>query len=70
MTKEFKNKKILITGGTGTFGKAFLKYLYSLKNNQPKKIVIYARDEHKFNDMINSNLIKKNTRLINRRRQR
>lgn len=64
MTKKFKEKKILITGGTGTFGKAFLKYLYSLKSNKPKKIVIYARDEHKFNDMINGNLIKSNTRLF------
>lgn len=64
MHKEFKNKKILITGGTGTFGKAFLKYLQNLKSDKPKKIVIYARDEHKFNDMINANLIKKNTRLF------
>ena len=64
MHKEFKNKKILITGGTGTFGRAFLKYLQNLKSDKPKKIVIYARDEHKFNDMINANLIKKNTRLF------
>jgi len=61
---DFKNKKILITGGTGTFGKAFLKYLQTLKSNQPKKIVIYARDEHKFNDMLNANLVSKNTRLL------
>ena len=54
----------MITGGTGTFGKAFLKYLYSLKSNMPKKIVLYARDEHKFNDMINAGLIKTNTRLL------
>ena len=30
----------------------------------PKKIVLYARDEHKFNDMINAGLIKSNTRLL------
>jgi len=64
MNMDFKNKKILITGGTGTFGKAFLKYLQTLKSNQPKKIVIYARDEHKFNDMLNANLVSKNTRLL------
>ena len=64
MNNYFKQKKILITGGTGTFGKAFLKYLYSLKSNMPKKIVLYARDEHKFNDMINAGLIKTNTRLL------
>ena len=50
MNINFKNKVVLITGGTGTFGKAFLKYLQSLKLNKPKKIIIYARDEHKFND--------------------
>ena len=64
MNLEFKNKVVLITGGTGTFGRAFLKYLQSLKFNKPKKIIIYARDEHKFNDMINSNLIGKNVRLF------
>lgn len=64
MKNFFKQKKILITGGTGTFGKAFLRHLYSLKLNMPKKIVLYARDEHKFNDMINSGLIKSNTRLL------
>ena len=33
----FNNKKILITGGTGTFGRAFLKYLQNLKSDKPKK---------------------------------
>ncbi len=64
MNKSFKNKTILITGGTGTFGKAFLKLLQNLKSNKPKKIIIYARDEHKFNDMLNTNLVSKNTRLF------
>ncbi len=40
----FKNKNILITGGTGSFGKATTEYL--LKAN-PKKIVIFSRDELK-----------------------
>ncbi len=62
--REFKNKKILITGGTGTFGKAFINYLNNLKSNQPSKIYIYARDEHKFHDMQNSNLLKTNSRLL------
>ena len=62
MKSDFKNKTVLITGGTGTFGKAFLKYLQSLKSYKPKKIIIYARDEHKFNDMINAGLIEKNVR--------
>ena len=41
----FNNKNILITGGTGSFGNEFTKYL--LKNSKPKKIIIYSRDESK-----------------------
>ena len=39
------NKTILITGGTGTFGKAFTSYV--LEHYEPKKIIIYSRDEFK-----------------------
>lgn len=39
------NKSILITGGTGSFGKAFTKYV--LERYEPKKIIIYSRDEFK-----------------------
>ena len=39
------NKTILITGGTGSFGKCFTKYV--LQNYDPKKIIIYSRDEYK-----------------------
>ena len=39
------DKAILITGGTGSFGKAFAKYV--LENYNPKKIIIYSRDEFK-----------------------
>ena len=39
------NKVILVTGGTGSFGKAFTKYV--LTNYDPKKIIIYSRDEFK-----------------------
>ena len=42
----FKNKSLLLTGGTGSFGKAFVNYL--LKNKIPlKKIIIFSRDELK-----------------------
>ena len=50
----FKNKSILITGGTGSFGQAFVKKILSskiLKNI--KKIVIYSRDELKQTNMLN-----------------
>lgn len=41
----FNNKSILITGGTGSFGKRFTAYL--IKHYSPKKIIIYSRDELK-----------------------
>ena len=39
------NKTILVTGGTGSFGKCFTKYV--LTHYDPKKIIIYSRDEYK-----------------------
>lgn len=39
------NKSILITGGTGSFGKAFTRY--ALEHYDPRKIIIYSRDEFK-----------------------
>jgi UDP-N-acetylglucosamine 4,6-dehydratase len=41
----FTNKTVLITGGTGSFGKNFAKYL--LDNYQLKKLIIFSRDEFK-----------------------
>lgn len=41
----FNNKTILVTGGTGSFGKMFIKML--LAKYQPKKVIIYSRDELK-----------------------
>jgi len=38
-------KNILITGGTGSFGKQFVRTI--LKNYTPNKIIIYSRDELK-----------------------
>ena len=48
----FKNKTILITGGTGSFGNYFVNFL--LKNAKPKKIIIYSRDEFKQFNMKNA----------------
>lgn len=39
------NKTILITGGTGSFGNAFVAYV--LEHYKPKKLIIYSRDEYK-----------------------
>lgn len=45
MKSMFNDKSILITGGTGSFGKKFIKIL--LEKYQPKKIIVYSRDELK-----------------------
>ena len=41
----FNNKNILITGGTGSFGKKYTEIL--LSEYSPKKIIIFSRDELK-----------------------
>jgi len=40
---------ILVTGGTGSFGKAFLRRV--LNNYRPRKVIVYSRDEQKQFDM-------------------
>lgn len=41
----FNNKNILITGGTGSFGKKATEII--LKKYKPKKLIIFSRDELK-----------------------
>jgi len=48
--KFLKNKTIMITGGTGSFGQECTKFLLQHK---PKKIIIYSRDELKQFEMSN-----------------
>jgi UDP-glucose 4-epimerase len=55
---DFKNKTLLITGGTGSFGKAVLKRFL---NSDLKEIRIFSRDEKKQDDLrkqINSSKVK------------
>ena len=56
----FNNSKLLITGGTGSFGKKFIEL--SLKKYNFKQIIIYSRDEMKQWDLnqkyLNNNKIK------------
>jgi len=47
--KTLKNKKILITGGTGSFGQTLVCRL--LQENEVRKIVVFSRDEKKQHDM-------------------
>ena len=41
----YNNKTILITGGTGSFGHNFVRFL--LTNFRPKKVIVFSRDEFK-----------------------
>ena len=45
----FNNKNILVTGGTGSFGKQFTKQI--LAKYKPKKLIIFSRDELKQSEM-------------------
>jgi UDP-N-acetylglucosamine 4,6-dehydratase len=46
---DWQNSTILVTGGTGSFGKKFIGTL--LQQFRPKKIIIYSRDELKQHEM-------------------
>lgn len=45
----FNDKSVLITGGTGSFGKQYVKTL--LERYKPKRLIIYSRDELKQYEM-------------------
>jgi UDP-N-acetylglucosamine 4,6-dehydratase len=46
---DWKNSVVLITGGTGSFGKTFAEVM--LKDYHPKKLIIFSRDELKQHEM-------------------
>lgn len=45
----FDNKSVLITGGTGSFGRKFTRTL--LENHKPRRIIVFSRDELKQYEM-------------------
>jgi UDP-N-acetylglucosamine 4,6-dehydratase len=45
----FNDKSILITGGTGSFGRQYVRTL--LERHRPKKLIVYSRDELKQYEM-------------------
>lgn len=48
--ENFNGKTLLITGGTGSFGQAFIKKL--IENTCPKKVIVFSRDEWKQSQMV------------------
>lgn len=45
----FTNKTVLITGGSGSFGQALIKKILAV--SQPKKVIVFSRDEWKHSQM-------------------
>jgi len=46
---DWKNKVVLVTGGTGSFGKKFIQVM--LNEYHPEKIIVFSRDELKQHEM-------------------
>ena len=46
---DLNDKVVLITGGTGSFGKAFVRMVCA--EFQPRKLIVYSRDELKQSEM-------------------
>jgi UDP-N-acetylglucosamine 4,6-dehydratase len=46
---DWKNKSVLITGGTGSFGRKFVGTL--LKLHPPRRLIVFSRDELKQSEM-------------------
>src|ERR1700730_14595301 len=46
---NWSEQAVLVTGGTGSFGKKFVEIM--LKEYRPKRLVIFSRDELKQHDM-------------------
>jgi FlaA1/EpsC-like NDP-sugar epimerase len=45
------NKRVLVTGGTGSLGQVLVRRLLSGELGQPKKIIVFSRDEVKQHTM-------------------
>ena len=46
---KLKNSRILITGATGSLGRALVKRIFA--EHRPKKVIVYSRDEFKQSEM-------------------
>ena len=50
MALDLNHKSILVTGGTGSFGKQFVRTVFE-KFPQVKRLVVFSRDELKQYEM-------------------
>lgn len=53
---SIKDKHVLVTGGTGSFGKRFIQAI--LEKDDPAKVVVFSRDELKQFEMQNSSQLR------------
>src|SRR5690349_14765426 len=47
----FKNKTVLVTGGTGSMGSTLVRRVLSGEVGTPKKVIVFSRDEAKQHEM-------------------
>ena len=59
---DWKNQVVLVTGGTGSFGKQFVETM--LQEYQPAKLIVFSRDELKQHEMRVSGFDRPNLRYF------
>lgn len=59
---DWTNKNVLVTGGTGSFGRKFVEVM--LKEYHPERLIIYSRDELKQHEMRTSGFNHPNLRYF------
>ena len=59
---NWTEKVVLVTGGTGTFGRKFIEIM--LKDHQPGKLIVFSRDELKQHEMREAGLDYANLRYF------
>jgi len=59
---DWKNKVILVTGGTGSFGKKFIEIM--LEEYTPAKLIVFGRDEQKQHEMRQMGFLHENLRYF------
>jgi UDP-N-acetylglucosamine 4,6-dehydratase len=59
---NWKEQTVLVTGGTGSFGKEFIRILQ--KELQPAKVIVFSRDELKQHDMQTAGFNQSNMRYF------
>ena len=59
---DWKNSVVLVTGGSGSFGKKFIKIM--LDEYQPAKLIVFSRDELKQHEMRQAGYEHKNLRYF------